>query len=321
MTQPNTQAVARLKARFPSRNPNKKAAAETKVSRDLCEHIAAGCLERGPMKAARWLQRSILPGIPAGDFRKELQKAIPRLRALARGVFAFEGIFNEDGNTKLPFCAFSSLPGHDCPGAGACLNWCYSFKGWRYPAVFFRQLYNSMALRFQKRAIREAFLDLPENITFRLYVDGDFASPLIARWWFNLLRKRPDIKTYGYSKSWAILVKLWNDGFPFPSNYRLNLSNGGKDEHLRPQMLEIKRENGMPLVRGDFVVVGVSGDFPRGEERYNHQEYHRAVRESAAAQGLGKVFSCPGKCGECGASEHICGSDKATGVVVAIGIH
>ena len=59
-------------------------------------------------------------------------------------------IFAEKGNTKLPFYAFSSLPGFDCPGAGACLfgdrpkgkgkefwkGWCYSFTAWRYPASF-----------------------------------------------------------------------------------------------------------------------------------------------------------------------------------------
>jgi len=62
-------------------------------------------------------------------------------------------VFMAQGNSKLPFYAFSSLPGFDCPGAGACLygdndftpdnfgkGWCYSFKGWRYPAAFFRQL-------------------------------------------------------------------------------------------------------------------------------------------------------------------------------------
>ena len=64
------------------------------------------------------------------------------------------------GNMKLPFYAFSSLPGFDCPGAGACLygdneytpenfgkGWCYSFTGWLYPAAFFRQLQNSLLLR------------------------------------------------------------------------------------------------------------------------------------------------------------------------------
>ena len=57
-------------------------------------------------------------------------------------------VFAAAGNMKLPFYAFSSLPGFDCPGAGACLygeneftpenfrkGWCYSFTGWRYPAA------------------------------------------------------------------------------------------------------------------------------------------------------------------------------------------
>ena len=44
------------------------------------------------------------------------------------------------GNQKLPFWAFSDLPAITCPGAGECLKWCYSFKAWRYPAAYFRQL-------------------------------------------------------------------------------------------------------------------------------------------------------------------------------------
>ena len=40
-------------------------------------------------------------------------------------------IFKHDGNGKLPFYCFSSLPGVTCPGAGSCLDWCYSFKAWR----------------------------------------------------------------------------------------------------------------------------------------------------------------------------------------------
>ena len=35
------------------------------------------------------------------------------------------------GNSKLPFLNFSTLPGSTCPGAGECLNYCYSFKSWR----------------------------------------------------------------------------------------------------------------------------------------------------------------------------------------------
>ena len=43
-------------------------------------------------------------------------------------------IWSLNGNIKLPFAAFSTLPQVTCAGAGDCLNWCYSFKAWRYPA-------------------------------------------------------------------------------------------------------------------------------------------------------------------------------------------
>jgi hypothetical protein len=57
-------------------------------------------------------------------------------------------IFAKDGNGKLPFLAFSSLAGEGyCIGAGECLKFCYSFKAWRYPAAFCRQVQNSVLLQ------------------------------------------------------------------------------------------------------------------------------------------------------------------------------
>lgn len=62
-----------------------------------------------------------------------------------------------DGNSKLPFIAYSELPMATCPGAGECgvqmkdastgsvVGWCYSFKAWRYPDAFTRQFLNSLA--------------------------------------------------------------------------------------------------------------------------------------------------------------------------------
>jgi hypothetical protein len=57
-------------------------------------------------------------------------------------------VFAKDGNSKLPFLAFSSLPGENhCPGAGECLKFCYSFRAWRYPAAFCRQAQNSVLMQ------------------------------------------------------------------------------------------------------------------------------------------------------------------------------
>lgn len=241
-------------------------------------------------------------------------------------------VFAEEGNVKLPFVAFSTLPIVTCPGAGACAGiterggapdlkaaWCYSLRAWRYPAAFLRQCMNTLLLRFNRRAIIDAFKSLPEGITFRLYVDGDFDSVETAVFWFNLLRQRPDVQAYGYSKSWDILSKV---DHMRPANYLLNLSSGGldDDERRRGEM------RGLAMTRGDFIALPIDGEFPRGFSRYSDPAYHAAVRSAARAAGIERAFSCPGACGKCTPRGHACGAVNADGMPVlrgpvVIGIH
>ncbi len=224
-------------------------------------------------------------------------------------------IFARKGNVKLPFVAFSTLPIVTCPGAGACAGitkrggapdlkraFCYSLRAWRYPAAFLRQCMNTLLLRFNRRAIIDAFKALPQGITFRLYVDGDFDSEGTALFWFNVLRQRPDVACYGYSKSWGIIESLASQ---VPPNYALNLSSGGIDDD---DAAFRGRLRALPFVRGEFLALPVVGEFARGYKRYNDPEYHRAVRAAAAAAGIGKVFSCPGQCGSCTGAGHACGA-------------
>jgi hypothetical protein len=242
-------------------------------------------------------------------------------------------IFELKGNTKLPFAAFSTLPIVTCPGAGACGGidqlsgkpdlaeaYCYSLRAWRYPCAFLRQAMNTLLLRFNRRAIIQAFQALPNAITLRLYVDGDFDSEQTALFWFNLLRQRNDIECYGYSKSWHILLALANR---VPSNYVLNISSGSLFDHdseLKARMLAL------PFVRGEFIAVQIDGKHPRGFARFKSADYHRAVRAAADSIGVGKVFSCPGQCGSCTGSGHACGSKRDDGrflvpITIAIGVH
>lgn len=139
-------------------------------------------------------------------------------------------IFSPSGNKKLPFFAFSSLPAWDCPGAGPCLDWCYSFRSWRYPGAFFRQLQNSLLLRFSKDLIARAWEKIPNKSIVRLYVDGDFFDLAILVFWMELIKARPSLKVYGYSKSWELFLQLDKKGFAWPTNYFLNLSSGSKYE-------------------------------------------------------------------------------------------
>lgn len=223
-------------------------------------------------------------------------------------------VFKKGGNKKLPFYAWSTLPIVTCPGAGDCIDWCYSLKAWRYPAAFLRQAANTLRLRFAKRSIIEAVQSLPHDTTVRLYVDGDFDSESTALFWANLMRQRPDVAFYGYSKSLHILASV---GHRFPANYALNLSSGSM---FPRDSAEYRAVASMPFTRGEFLAIPIEGKHPRGFARYKSAEYHRAVREAAKSAGLQGAFSCPGSCGPCGSGRHMCGRVEFSNPIV-IGIH
>lgn len=217
------------------------------------------------------------------------------------------------GNSKLPFHAFSALPVVACPGAGECVNWCYSLRAWRTPSAFFRQLQNTVLLRFAPSIIRSAFSTLPANCTLRLYVDGDFDSADTLAMWMDLLHTRTDIKAYGYSKSWELLLGYAGN---WPVNYRLNVSSGSKySDDIKHQVLAL------PITRGEFVAVPI--DIPKMENsiKYSHPTYKAATRASAQVQGISRAFLCPGQCGTCTKSTHACGSELFSGIPIVIGIH
>jgi hypothetical protein len=214
------------------------------------------------------------------------------------------------GNSKLPFYAFSALPIITCPGVGACGDWCYSFKAWRYPAAYFRQLQNTVLILHQRETLARQFAKLPAGVVFRLYVDGDIDSLRTLGFWMELLRTRPDVAAYGYSKSWPLFLSYAASN-KFPPNYKLNLSGGGRyGEDYKRAMLALD------CVRGEFVAFKVAT-----RQKANPTQYRRDVAQAAKAAGHERVFVCPGKCGECANGAHACGSAKFAGVAVAIGIH
>tara|TARA_R110002096_G_scaffold416485_2_gene619011 strand:- start:846 stop:1709 length:864 start_codon:yes stop_codon:yes gene_type:complete len=198
------------------------------------------------------------------------------------------------GNMKLPFLNFSTLPAVTCGGAGDCLNWCYSFKAWRYPSAFLRQCMNTL-LMFEFDTIEAELIKITsrpkfaklDKIDFRLYVDGDFHTVENLVDWMELMRKMPKINSYGYSKSLNHFFTLHESGFKFPVNYVLNLSSGGIYESLN-QFLQP-----LPFVRGEFKAVNLNGG--------TWSDYRKQNKNK-------KIFVCPLKCGECTSIGHACGN-------------
>jgi len=218
-------------------------------------------------------------------------------------------IFKLDGNSKLPFAAFSSLPGVTCPGAGECLQWCYSFKAWRYPAAFARMAQNAWLLIHNPQTITQAFHALPKDITLRLYVDGDFASGSDVSYWMERLRARPDIQAYGYSKSFKEILTYYREWPYFPKNYILNLSGGHAHD-----IDTVEKMKTLPITRGTFDAVSIGRKVKSTD--HGKPETNRAIRAQA-----GKVFPCPGKCGTCTPKGHACGSDRFRGIPIVIAVH
>ena len=241
---------------------------------------------------------------------KGWQQSFAKLRSVfTNGAPAFT-IFKLDGNSKLPFVAFSSLPGVTCPGAGACLDFCYSFRAWRYPAAFARQCQNAYLLRFNKPAIVQAFRAIDDDSVnpydLRLYVDGDFSSVDDVAFWFDLIRGSK-ARVYGYSKSFDALLAY---GGIYPSNYVLNVSSGHNSSDDT-----VARIKALPITRGDFIAV------PIGRKVKSNEHGTPAINKLLRHAFASKAFPCPGSCGTCTGKGHACGMQKLKGLPIVIAVH
>lgn len=226
-------------------------------------------------------------------------------------------IFGLDGNGKLPFVTWSTVPIYTCPGMGECESFCFSLKAWRYPAAYFRQVMNTWLLKTHPEIVAEAFHKIPKNHELRLYVDGDIDSVETLEFWMNLIRNRPDLHVYGYSKSWEILAEY--DG-EYPTNYVFNMSSGSRHE---ADAALIARVEALSITRGKFVAVDIPRKLAKlpNATKYTDPRYIAAVREAGKKAGFEKAFICPGKCGFCTKKQHACGDHRFDNVPVLIGIH
>ena len=227
------------------------------------------------------------------------------------------------GNAKLPFLAYSTLPGINCPGAGTCwlfgLGFCYSVKAWRYPGGYLRQLQNTVLeagpagqaiIRAAiKEKLKEAEFTGRENIPFRLYVDGDFSSLAVLRFWMDTLKQFPQLQAYNYSKSLHLFQELDKTGFNWPENFVLNGSAGSIYDKTKTAAYVSK----LAFFRGPFVPAQTSkATLKAWRQRKKGQldKLPRSAGQEIRAQFPGeKVFICPGNCGACTAAGHACGDN------------
>ena len=299
--------------------------------------------------AAQFNQRAILDQLKI-MITKAAHLKRPGYEAAARKLFKFfsldlkeisikelpQQIFKAE-NAKLNFLNWSTLPGVNCPGAGSCFKWikkmlgtfagwCYSFRGWRNPYAFTRQLLNTVLERGPvyrvlivselKRQLARPKFKNQKTVDFRLYVDGDFPNLEILRFWMDTLKKFPQIRAYGYSKSLHLFQELDRTGYQWPANYALNLSAGGIYENSAIANY-IKKMN---IYRGEFVPVKVTKNTL---DNWNAQTLTRENRQEIRANFPDeKVFICPKICGTCTAKTHACGDrSRFKNIKIVLPVH
>lgn len=223
-------------------------------------------------------------------------------------------VFALSGNSKLPFVSFSSLPGVTCPGAGDCIDFCYSYRAWRYPAAFARMAQNAYLMRFAPNAIADAFSLIsaknPDGFDFRLYVDGDFSGGADVAFWMDALKDNPKARAYGYSKSFAALLGFDVIG-TWPKNYQLNISGG---HNASTAMVDYVKA--LPITRGEFIAVSIGKKVKSTD--HGTKETNALLRAAFPDQ---KIFPCPGTCGTCTGAGHACGLPQMKNRVIAIAMH
>ena len=272
--------------------------------------LLSECIERDPSKAKK-----------RNTWQYHATRLLEWIELGMEGKPPFK-VFMPKGNIKLPFVSFSSLALADCPGKGECAKWCYSLKAWRYPAALFRQVQNSLLLRFNPSVIEEHFRAINHGMQVRLFVDGDFKDVATLERFMDLCHERPDLSVYGYSKSWKEFVTLNSRGYEWPSNYLLNASSGSKHEGSGIQNAFMK----IDIIRGAFVATPVDSNHIASKAYQDKgNEGSKAYRKQVTGnlkKVAKKVFACPGNCGNClPKGRHACGAKDFKGITIGIGIH
>lgn len=142
------------------------------------------------------------------------------------------------GNHKLSnnIIIFTLPSGETCPGAGECIDWCYSRKAeLAYPKVKAARQRNWKAT-LEDSFVNEMIKNLQEQIrkgknVLRLHQDGDFYSQEYLNKWKEISRNIPELKIFAYTKSFNL--DLWTN---LPNNFIILQSYGSKwDEKIDPE--------------------------------------------------------------------------------------
>lgn len=118
-----------------------------------------------------------------------------------------------------------------CPNAGACAKGCYALAGaYRFSNVaqaFERRLTITQSEDFVRIMLQDIDKNRAERI--RIHDSGDFYSEEYLDKWLEIVRARPNVQFYAYTKMVSLFKRRLKD---IPSNFVVIFSFGGTEDKL-----------------------------------------------------------------------------------------
>jgi hypothetical protein len=159
---------------------------------------------------------------------------------------------------NLPALVATRIKGSDyniriCRCAGVCSKGCFAMiNNWLYMSTiatndikYYLSLLHPQF--FKNRIQRELDAENPSHV--RLHSSGDFYSRDYFLTWLNIARDNPSIIFYAYTKEHRLVKQFNNLKNVIPSNFVYILSEGSKDDCIKPrdrQARVFKREDDIP---------------------------------------------------------------------------
>jgi hypothetical protein len=124
-----------------------------------------------------------------------------------------------------------------CPNAGACAKGCYALAGaYRFSNVaqaFERRLTATQDDAFVDQMLADIDKQRAERI--RIHDSGDFYNEEYLDRWLRIMRARPQVEFYAYTKMVSLFKKRSKD---LPKNFTVIYSFGGTEDRL----IDVKRD-------------------------------------------------------------------------------
>lgn len=118
-----------------------------------------------------------------------------------------------------------------CPNAGACATGCYALAGaYRFSNVaqaFERRLTATLSDEFIGQMLSDIDRQRAERI--RIHDSGDFYDEAYLDRWLSIIRARPQVEFYAYTKMVSLFKRREAD---LPANFTVIYSFGGTEDRL-----------------------------------------------------------------------------------------